>query len=105
MASHSGGRYATKDIPTFIIDTPSNNSYAAPAATAAAVKHKQGIVLDCIEGLNLTNYTCAIGDLVDKKNVLSASTISNNSICVYVATKKLVNQITGNQDHILMNIK
>ena len=97
MASQSGGQKT--GIPTFRIESPSTNSYAA----AAAIRREQGIVLDCIEGLNLTDYTCAIGDLVNKNNVLCASRISNNRICVYVATKELVNQTTANHEFITIN--
>ena len=60
----------------------------------------QGLVMDCIEGLSLTDYTVAIGDIVKPVNVLYASKISNNRICLHLKSKKLIEELTGKYDYV-----
>ena len=66
-------------------------------------KRNQGIVMDCIEGLNLTDYTCAVGDIVEPKNVIYSSRISNNRVCLYLKTKELVDAITDKYEFLVIN--
>ena len=103
MAPSPGINEQQKEIPTFVITNLEETSYAS--VTQKSVKRDQGIILDCVDDLNLTDYTCAIGDLVNKTNVLSASRISNNRVCVYVSSKELVNKITEKNEFILINEK
>ena len=54
----------------------------------------------CVNELTLTEYICAIGDIVEPKNIIASLTISNNRICIYLATKELVNQVTNKHDFL-----
>ena len=49
---------------------------------------------------SLTEYTCAIGEIVQPKNILYASRISNNRVCLYLASKELVDSLTDKLKHV-----
>ncbi|OXU18027.1 hypothetical protein TSAR_011213 [Trichomalopsis sarcophagae] len=46
-----------------------NISYSADIQRNLFLKRDQALVLDCIEDLNLTDYTCAVGDIVKPQNM------------------------------------
>lgn len=50
--------------------------------------------MDCVDGLNLTDYTTATGDSVQPKNFLFTSRISKNRIPTFLANKELVVHLT-----------
>ena len=93
MAQNTLSQRTRKEIPSFTIDAAST-SYADITQKNQTPKRDQALVLDCVEGLSLTDYMCAIGDLVESQNVIGASRISNNRVCIYLSSKELVNQIT-----------
>lgn len=72
-------------------------NYAAATQNCLPPKRDQGLILDCVDGLNLTDYTCAIGEIIQPKNILYASRISNNRVCLYLTSKALVDSITENK--------
>lgn len=51
--------------------------------------------MDCVEGLNLTDCMCAIGEIIEAKNIVYATKISNQRICLYLSNKGLVDEITN----------
>ena len=51
-------------------------------------------MIDCVEGLNLTDYTCAVGDIVKPMNVIYSTRISNNRVSVYLSSNKLLENFT-----------
>ena len=83
MAQDTLSQGIRKEVPSFDIDTPTITSYSDIAQKSQTPKRDQAIVLDCAEGLNLTDYACAIGELIKSENVLGASRISSNRVCVY----------------------
>ena len=101
MASVPSSQQPLKDVPTFTIDT-SNTSYLAITQKNLTPKRDQAILLDCAEGLTLIDYASAIGELVNNQNLLCASRISNNRVCIYVSSKE-ANQITENREYIVIN--
>ena len=60
----------------------------------------QGLIMDCVEGLTLTDYTVAIGDIVKPINVLFASKISNKRICLHLKSKELVDELTEKYENV-----
>lgn len=86
------------DIPTFYAKC----RYSAAAQQTQAPKRNQGLIMDCVDGLNLTDYMCAIGYIVQPKNVIFASRISNNRVCIYLATKELVTELTDKHETIVI---
>lgn len=79
------------------------SSYAQVAQNDLFPKRNQGVIMECADGLSLTDYTCAIGDIVEPKNVLYSSRISNNRVCLYLKNQELVNNITDK--YTTLNIK
>ena len=51
---------APEDIATFIIEGRTSNANI----TAPELKRNQGLILYCVDNLTLTDYTCAVGDLI-----------------------------------------
>lgn len=98
MQSTSSNQPPTKVIPTFTVNNAT--SYAATAEKLTFPKRDQGLILDCAGDLSLTEYTCAVGDIINPKNVLFASKISNNRVCLYLANKELVDNITNLHEFI-----
>lgn len=96
-------RVQKSDIPTFTSKSASNSSYANVAQKNQFPKRDQGLIMDCIEGPNLTDYTCAIGDIVQPKNIIFASRISNNTVCIYLTNKDLVNEVTDKYKYVEIN--
>lgn len=88
---------STQDSPkvfSYTVKDTDSISYASAAQKHQFPKRDQGLIIDCAEGLNLTDYTCAVGELVEKGNILYSTRISNNRICLYLASKDLVNELT-----------
>lgn len=53
-------------------------------------KKNQAIILNTVEGIPIKSYITALGKTVGPKNIRFASRISNNRICVYLASKECV---------------
>ena len=87
----------SKKLITFVIKS---SSYVQVAQKDIVPKRDQALVLDYVDGLNLTDYTTAIGDIVEPKNVLTTSRISNNRVCIYLSSKNLVNDLTDKYEFI-----
>ena len=55
----------------------------------------QALVLSAIDDVKLMDYVVAIGKIVTPKNVLFASRISKNRICIYLDSKALVDDVVS----------
>lgn len=84
-------------------------SYEVPKAVCASYasiaqnefpKRDQGLIIDCVGSLTLTDYTCAVAKVVAKKNILYATRISNNRVCLYLSTKELIEEITTKHKYL-----
>ena len=53
----------------------------------------QAIVVAAIEGIKLEDYVLAVGNIVQPKNVLFASRLANNRICIYLSSKEFVEEV------------
>nr|CAH7735449.1 unnamed protein product [Callosobruchus chinensis] len=51
---------------------------------------EQAIVFNAIDGVRIQDYLLNLGPLVDPKNILFCSRISNGRICVYLSSKNVV---------------
>lgn len=63
----------------------------------------QAIILGGVDDLKLSEYVSAVGILVQPKNVVFASRIANNRICVYLSSKSLVDKVVT--DHPVLTIQ
>jgi hypothetical protein len=66
---------------------------------------EQAVVCNATDGLMLQDYVRAIGSIVSPKNVLFASRISNERICIYLSSKSLVDDVVLNHSSITINDK
>ncbi|KAJ3640327.1 hypothetical protein Zmor_003634 [Zophobas morio] len=66
---------------------------------------EQAIVLTSIKDLKLTDYVVAIGDIVTPKNVVFASRMSNERICIYLSDVSNVDQIISERSAITIQDK
>ena len=88
------------EVPNPVIKSANSMSDAAVDQKNLLPKRDQGLILDCVEGLNLTDYTVAVGDIVHPKNILYSSRISHNRVCLYLSSKYLVNDITDKHEFL-----
>ena len=100
MAAASAGQPPPREVRTFTVQGLNSPSYAGVTQVGVTPKREQGLILDSVEGLTLTDYVCAIGELVQPKDIHYASRISNNRICLYLSSKNLVNDLTDKYNTI-----
>lgn len=63
----------------------------------------QAILLNAIDEFKLSDYVIAVGNIIGPKNILFASRIANNRICIYLKNVNLVNQIVAQHNTIEIN--
>lgn len=85
---------------SYTVKSTGDISYAAAAQNHQFPKRDQGLLIDCVENLNLTDYTSAVGEIVGNKNILYSTRISNNRVCLYLASKELVSNLIDNKPFI-----
>ncbi|XP_050516123.1 uncharacterized protein LOC126890985 [Diabrotica virgifera virgifera] len=64
---------------------------------------EQGIIFSAIEGLKLQDYLLELGPIVDPKNIIFSSKISNNRVCVYLSSKSVVDKFLKEHNSIKIN--
>lgn len=81
----------------------SNNTYAGITKTQPVTifpKRNQAIIINVVENLKLPDYIKAIGNIVQPRNILFASRISNNRVCIYLSTVELVDELVENHSTV-----
>lgn len=61
---------------------------------------KQAIVLHAVEQLKLFDYVKALSEIVTPKNIIFASKISNQRICIYLSSTEIVDDLMNTHDKI-----
>lgn len=64
---------------------------------------EEAIVLDSIDGISIHSYTVAIGKLIEPKNVKFSSRISQNRVCMYLNSKRIVEKLI--EEHPLVQVE
>lgn len=82
------------DIPTYSNITKTGFKYP---------NKNQGLILNAIEDVKIKEYIYAIGHLVTPKNIIAASRISNERICIYLSHKSIVDELLRNHQTIKIN--
>lgn len=75
------------------VASTSNVSYSQAAQQMAFPKKEQAIVTDAIEGLEIKDYTRAIGNIVGPANIRFVSRISHNRVCLYLSNEAIVEKL------------
>ena len=68
---------------------------------SSSSKRDQVIVIDAIEELPLADYVISVGSIIVPRNILLASKISNNRVCLYLA-KQLAEDLAKNYWEIII---
>ena len=63
---------------------------------------EQAVVLNATDGLTLIDYVAAIGNIVTAKNVLFASKMSKDRVCIYLSAKSWVDEVVDNHPTIII---
>nr|CAH7728821.1 unnamed protein product [Callosobruchus chinensis] len=82
---------------------PNQQTYSSALSRLPSTKNptkEQAIVLTSINGIKIHDYIVAVGDIVRPKNILFASRISNNRICMYLSSANQVDQFTASHKTI-----
>lgn len=83
-----------------------NSSYSTVTKSKPPSKRypqkDQAIVLNVIEALRLPDYVIAVGSITGPKNVLYASRIANNRVCIFLSSCALADQFV--KDHPTLDI-
>lgn len=79
---------------------PTNLSYATVTQNTMFPTKDQAIVIDSIENVQIKDYAQALGKIIEPSQIRFLSRISNNRICIYVASKSLADDIVDNKKTI-----
>lgn len=71
-------------------------SYSSVMTTPKFPSKKQAIVFTSLENLKLEEYLIAVGSLIEPKNILFSSRISNGRICIYLSSITTVDDFMNN---------
>lgn len=102
---HPQSQNITTMQPTNQPSTTIRGSYAHAASSTPGInfpKKEQAIVLAAIEGPKLGDYVKAISDLTGPRNIIFASRISNNRICIYLSTIKVVDDLIKSHNKVMV---
>lgn len=83
---------------SFALVVGENNSFKFP-------ERNQAIILDSIDNTQKNDYIIGVGTLVEPTNVIFASRISNNRICIYLSSKEIVDKFMTKYGGITLNDK
>lgn len=107
MPTDYRGNYTNMNSPQTSTPTnsnqQSNNTYASKTRTQPVMtfpKRNQAIVINVVENLRLPDYIKAIGNIVQPRNILFASRISNNRVCIYLSTVQHVDNLIENHSTV-----
>ena len=64
---------------------------------------QQAILFSSIEGTKLQEYLLALGAIINPKNIIFSSRISNNRICIYLSNKEIVDKFMNDHGSIKIN--
>lgn len=68
-------------------------------------KKDQAIVIEVYEEFVLNDYVTAVAKIVEPKNIIFASRIANNRVCMYLTSKHLVDMITEHHSKLKIGDK
>lgn len=63
-------------------------------------KKDQGLIIEAAEGLKIKQYIEAVGEIIGCENIIYASRMSRDRICLYLNSKNHINEIIQNFDSI-----
>ncbi|XP_050509664.1 uncharacterized protein LOC126886705 [Diabrotica virgifera virgifera] len=87
-----------------IQDVPANKSYSTAASQQNFFPGKENAILfSAINNTPRQDYLISLGNLINPKNILFSSRLSNNRICMYLSSKQAVEDFMTNYGSIQVN--
>ncbi|XP_050501206.1 uncharacterized protein LOC126881168 [Diabrotica virgifera virgifera] len=87
-----------------IQDVPANKSYSTAASQQNFFPGKENAILfSAINNTPLQDYLISLGNLINPKNILFSSRLSNNRICMYLSCMQAVEDFMTNYGSIQVN--
>ncbi|KAJ4447715.1 hypothetical protein ANN_09723 [Periplaneta americana] len=83
-------------------DTPSNQVTYSKVLQSTPSRD-QAIIIESSDNITIKDYVLAVGKLTDPSNIRFISRISNGRICIYLASKKIVEELTTKYQRIMIN--
>lgn len=80
-----------------------SRSYSNAVTSFKFPSKDQAIVLTALENVKIHDYLIAIGGIIQPKNIIFASRIANNRICIYLSSTSLVEKLVNTQKFITIN--
>lgn len=75
-------------------------SYASIVQNDQFPTKEQAIIIDSVDGAPISEYIAAIGEIIPPSDIRFVSRISNNRVCIYLATSERANQLVENKTTI-----
>lgn len=86
-----------------INNTDNSLNFASIAAKEITPNREQAIVFNSIDGVPQKDYVIAIGQIVQPKNILFVSRISNNRFCIFLNSKEILESLIAKNPSITIN--
>lgn len=88
-------------------ETTKNCKSNAPRLSYSSVAQstptkEQAIIIESHEGITITEYVMAVGELINPSNIRFISRISNGRICIFLSSKQLVEEMVNKYPKILI---
>lgn len=102
-ASASGDRgtcTAVLDMASTSQNTSTKVSYAQMIQNVQVPTKEQAIVLDSVEGIPVSEYTLAIGKIIDPAHIRFVSRISHGRVCFYLNSKNSADMLIDKKVNI-----
>lgn len=78
-------------------------SYSTVTSNIKFPKKEQAIVIESREDIHLNDYIIAVGDIVGPLNIQGASKISNNRVCIFLASTVILDNLINKHHRITIN--
>lgn len=100
-----GGTQISTGCPKFNSKLFAGDSFSEKAQDEKCPTRDQAIIMTCVDDLTITDYTVAIGKIVKPVNVLCASRVSKNRVCIHLSSKELVVSLTSEYQSVKIKNK
>lgn len=81
----------------------SSNQVTYSKVLQSTPSRDQAIIIESSDNITIKDYVLAVGKLTDPSNIRFISRISNGRICIYLASKKIVEELTTKYQRIMIN--
>lgn len=94
----------TKEISSNNINNSDKTiNFASITANETTPNREQAIVFNSIDGVPQKDYIIAIGQIVQPRNILFVSRISNNRFCIFLSSKEILESLLTKTQTININ--